>query len=101
MTLFVIRVGHECRCASPSPEGRSGQRLSSAPAHNRPACIYRRACATQITANKLGKARVQMEGNVAIVQPGTGAIALPTGAAAVAIDLRGLPGVSGLPAPPP
>jgi hypothetical protein len=48
-------------------------------------------CVEQAVTTPLGPARVELVGDVAIVQPGTGALQLPVGAKAVAIDVRGLP----------
>lgn len=44
----------------------------------------------------LGPGAVTLEGEVAIVTPGTGAVALPAEAKAVLVDLRGLPWAPGL-----
>jgi len=49
------------------------------------------ACVVDAGAGALGPATVTMEGDVAIVKPGTGAVSIPAAATAVAIDLRDLP----------
>jgi len=51
------------------------------------------ACALPASAASLGPASVSLVGDVAWVVPGTGAVALPEGTAAVALDLRDLPAV--------
>lgn len=50
-------------------------------------------CALDAAAGSLGAAAVTLVGDVAVIHPGTGSIALPEGAAAVAVDLRALPDV--------
>jgi hypothetical protein len=49
------------------------------------------ACVAQASATALGPAHIEMVGDVAVVHPGTGALSLPAGAKAVAVDVRGLP----------
>ncbi len=53
-------------------------------------------CALPASMDALGAASVEVSGGVAVVHPGTGAITLPAGVEAVAIDLRDLPEVPGL-----
>ncbi len=53
-------------------------------------------CHLAAGAETLPAAKVELSGTVAVVRPGTGELALPAGATAVAIDLRGLPAVEGL-----
>lgn len=48
-------------------------------------------CALDATGAALGPATVTLVGDVALVVPGSGDVALPAGAAAVAVDLRDLP----------
>jgi C-terminal processing protease CtpA/Prc len=53
-------------------------------------------CAVPARNDTLRPARVQLVHGVAVVNPGTGSVALPPGATAVVIDLRNLPAVPGL-----
>jgi C-terminal processing protease CtpA/Prc len=55
-------------------------------------------CARRADPAVLGSARVHLDGDVAVVRPGTGAgpVRLPAGTRAGVIDLRGLPAVDGL-----
>jgi len=53
-------------------------------------------CALDVTSEALGPVRVEEVGAVAVIHPGTGDVALPPSAQAVAIDLRGLPAAPGL-----
>lgn len=54
------------------------------------------SCVAWTSPDGLPPAHVTMAGNVAVVRPGTGALALPPQAKAVALDLRGLPDAPGL-----
>lgn len=54
------------------------------------------ACALEADPQPLPAARIVQMGAVAIIHPGTGELALPPSAQAVAIDLRGLPAAPGL-----
>jgi Peptidase family S41 len=49
------------------------------------------ACALAASPAPMAQARVDLKGDVAIVHPGTGAVTLPAGTKAVAIDLRDAP----------
>lgn len=49
------------------------------------------ACARPAATATLPAATVELRGDVAWIHPGTGAIAIPDGAAGIALDLRGLP----------
>ena len=51
------------------------------------------ACVERVSNLRLPRANVGLIGNVAVVHPGGGVIALPAGVRAVVIDLRGLPNV--------
>ncbi len=53
-------------------------------------------CALRADDRALPQASVQLSGDVAIVRPGAGGVTIPSGARAIAIDLRGLPGAAGL-----
>jgi hypothetical protein len=53
-------------------------------------------CVLRADDGALPAASVEQVGNVAIIHPGTGAVAVPEAAAGVAIDLRGLPQSPGL-----
>jgi hypothetical protein len=48
-------------------------------------------CALDAKGGELGPASVRMHGGVAIVRPGASMISIPSGAAAIALDLRDLP----------
>jgi hypothetical protein len=50
-------------------------------------------CVVRASRAELPRASVRLVGDVAVVRPGTGALTLPAGAKAVAIDLRDLPSV--------
>jgi hypothetical protein len=53
-------------------------------------------CSLDATDAELGPATVTVQGDVAVVRPGTGPVSLPEDVRAVAVDLRGLPAVPGL-----
>lgn len=53
-------------------------------------------CSVAAENRTLGPGRVESIGTVALISPGTGTVTLPPGTTAVAVDLRGLPSVSGL-----
>jgi len=54
------------------------------------------ACALEADPQPLPAARIVQMGAVAVIHPGTGELALPPSAQAVAIELRGLPAAPGL-----
>jgi hypothetical protein len=54
------------------------------------------ACALEADPKPFPAARIVQMGAVAVIHPGTGELALPPSAEAVAIDLRGLPAAPGL-----
>lgn len=54
------------------------------------------ACALEADPQPLPAARIVQMGATAVIHPGTGELALPLSAQAVAIDLRGLPAAPGL-----
>jgi C-terminal processing protease CtpA/Prc len=53
-------------------------------------------CAYDATTTTLSPATVEMIGEVALITPGTGTVTIPSGATAVAVDLRDLPAVENL-----
>lgn len=56
------------------------------------------ACALPAAESELGPASVELDGETAIVRPGTGEVSLPASATRVVIDLRGVPESPALPA---
>lgn len=50
-------------------------------------------CAIDTTSRQLDDARVELIGSTAVIHPGVGSVALPTGTQSVALDLRDLPDV--------
>lgn len=53
-------------------------------------------CVTPVNRTTLGPARVEVIDNIALIQPGTGDVTLPTGVQMVVVNLRDMPAVEAL-----